>query len=109
MECTKCPRRKTCTEICEAVENVLPGMGSGTNNDIDLRQVVSERIAVRRILDWEHSSDVSQGQREIINLYYRQSLPVDKITKRLGITKSAVYDRLKKLHVRLTTLSMQEF
>lgn len=107
MDCADCPRRDVCTEICEAVENQLPGMGSGTKNEVDLRQLIAERAAVRRILDYEHSGALSQGQREIIQLYYRRSLDVNEIAKMLNISQQAVSDRLKKLRAKLSTLVME--
>jgi RNA polymerase sigma factor (sigma-70 family) len=107
MECADCPRQAECTEICEDIEDMLPGMGAGTKNEVNLRQLIAEKAAVHRILDWENSGELSQGQREIINLYYRRSLDVNQIAKRLGITQQAVSDRLKKMKVRLSKLVMQ--
>jgi RNA polymerase sigma factor (sigma-70 family) len=108
MICDGCAGRCKCTEPCDKLEKLLPSMEAGANHRaVDYRQLMAERIAVRHILAWENSTSLSQGQREIINLYYRQNMGQKAIAIKLGITQQAVSDRLRKLHNRLSRLSMQ--
>jgi DNA-directed RNA polymerase specialized sigma subunit len=105
MTCADCPLRDSCTVICQSIKKLLPGLEKGSDhNGRDLKQVIRERAYVRRILDFEDSARLSQGQREIINLYYRQNMDTIAIANRLGITTQAVSDRLRKLHTRLANI-----
>ena len=108
MTCADCPKRDTCTEICEAVEKLLPGPHAGTNNnERDLRDLIMRRSETHTILDFENSVLLSQGQRQIINLYYRRNLDTYTIAQMLGITPQAVSDRICKMRARVSKVVME--
>ena len=92
--CYSCPERATCTEICDDVSAILPGMDQGRVDPEDLPRLWRGIMFTRAILDNEHL--LTAKQREVVRLYYREQLQQKEIATIFGITQQAVNDALDK-------------
>lgn len=96
--CSICPLYDTCHEVCTVIEELLPSPERGRVDPEDLPRLYLGIQLTRALLDNEHL--LTDRQREIVRLYYRESLPQVDIAEQLGITQQAVNDSLHR--ARLT-------
>lgn len=94
--CEHCVLRPFCCAICKTVEDLLPGPDAGSVHDKPLENVIEGRCITATILNHEHHGCITDVQREVIYLYYRERLSQSEISELLGITQQAVHDRLQK-------------
>jgi DNA-directed RNA polymerase specialized sigma subunit len=102
VECRSCPTcsiRAQCTAICDDVESQLPSMETGRVDYEDLQNLYVGRIMTRIILDNEDS--LTDKQKEVVRLYYRESMLQKEIAIELGISQQAVSDHLEAVKNRL--------
>ena len=90
--CYECPLRRTCITICSYVEAQLPSMEAGRVDHEDLERLYHGRIMVHALLD--HVEILTERQRQVVNMYYRENLQQREIAERLAITSQAVGDAL---------------
>ena len=94
MTCKDCPLRRTCTEICSYLEPFLPSMERGRVDHEDLLRLYQGRLMTQALLD--HAELLTPRQQEVVQLYYRETLPQADIAERLSITQQAVADALQR-------------
>jgi DNA-directed RNA polymerase specialized sigma24 family protein len=97
--CNTCPERPTCTTICEDVEAVLPSMEAGRLDPEDLPRLWRGMMFTRAVLD--HESILTEKQREIVRLYYREQKEQQQIADALGISQQAVNDALERARKKI--------
>jgi len=90
--CFHCPLRRTCLQICEYVENLLPSMERGRIDFEDLERIYQGRIMTHALLD--NVDLLTERQRQVVQLYYRENKQQEEIARTLGITQQAVHDAL---------------
>lgn len=99
--CNDCDKRDVCTEICPVIEAQLPGIQAGEVHDQTPEDILWGRIVTQIILDYERHYKLSDPQKEVLNLYYRQGLEEPEIAKVLGIKQQAVNNRLQRARKRI--------
>jgi RNA polymerase sigma factor (sigma-70 family) len=92
--CFHCPLRRTCTQICEYVENILPSLERGRIDYEDLERIYQGRIMTHALLD--NVELLTGRQRQVVEMYYRQNKQQEEIAEDLGITQQAVHDALSR-------------
>ncbi len=92
--CYHCPLRRTCIQICEYVESLLPSMERGRIDFEDLERLYQGRIMTHALLD--NVELLTERQREVVNLYYRENKQQEEIAHQLAITQQAVHDALSR-------------
>jgi len=92
--CETCEKRNNCKSLCEAVESLIPSMESGRVDDEDIRKLMTGRIETAIILDY--SDTLTEKQKTIVQLYYREGLNQKAIAEALNTTQQAVSDSLKR-------------
>lgn len=102
LECHACPVRPTCTRICDEIEAQLPSMETGRVDYEDLPRLYAGMVMTRIILD--HEDDLTERQREVVRLYYREAHEQKEIAAQLKITQQAVSDHLEAVRERLWSL-----
>jgi len=90
--CFHCPLRRTCIQICEYVENLLPSMERGRLDYEDIERLYQGRIMTHALLD--NVDLLTERQRQVVNLYYRENKQQEEIARELSITQQAVHDAL---------------
>ncbi len=96
--CHTCPIYARCQAICETIEALLPSIERGRVDYEDLPRIYEGRIVTNLILDNEDL--LTDRQREIVRLYYRESLLQEDIGRTLSITQQAVAAALKAVRMR---------
>ncbi len=86
--CNACPVRDRCQEICSNVSGLLPSMEQGRVDAEDLPRLWIGRITTHLILDYEDL--LTDRQKQVVGLYYRESLLQKEIAAMLGISQPAV-------------------
>jgi len=102
VECRSCPTcsfKPKCDAICDDVESVLPSMETGRVDYEDLAKLYAGRIMTRIILDNEDL--LTDKQREVVRLYYRETMMQKEIAEKIGISQQAVSDHLEAVKGRL--------
>lgn len=97
--CGVCPYFHSCVAICDVIESLLPSMERAR---VDHEDLVSLHMGIRlthAILDHEHI--LTPKQREIVRLYYRESLLQEQIAERLGVTQQAIHDSLQRARANI--------
>lgn len=102
IECRTCPVRPRCTQICDDIELQLPSMETGRVDHEDLPRLYAGMVMTRIILD--HEDDLTERQREVVRLYYREAHEQKEIAAMLGISQQAVSDHLEAVRTRLWSL-----
>lgn len=97
--CTLCPLRRTCREICDPVEAILPSMEEGRVDWGDLPRLYEGRILRHALLD--HLDLLTRRQRQVVVLYYRENLQQTEIAHLLEISQQAVADSLRRARHRV--------
>ena len=92
--CHSCPERPTCTAICPDVEAILPSMEAGRIDPEDLPRLWRGMMFTRAILD--HDDILTDRQREVVRLYYREQKEQREIATLLGVSQQAVNDGLER-------------
>src|SRR5437867_11921137 len=90
--CYHCPLRRTCLEICEHVELLLPSMERARLDYEDMERLYQGRIMTHAILDNIHH--LTERQRQVVQLYYREYRQLEEIGRALSITQQAVHAAL---------------
>ncbi len=103
--CDQCPIRQRCKEICDTIETLLPSMERGRVDFEDLPRLYEGRIITNLILDNEDI--LTDRQREVMQLYYRESLLQQQIGAQLKITQQAVASTLKAVRTRFMHMFKQ--
>lgn len=102
IDCRSCPTcniRSQCNAICDDLETHIPSMETGRVDYEDLQNLYVGRIMTRIILDNEDS--LTDKQREVVRLYYRESKLQKDIATELKISQQAVSDHLEAVKNRL--------
>lgn len=94
--CAHCLLRPFCCAICKTVEDLLPGIDAGSVHDRQPGDIVEGRSITTTVLNHEQHRCLTEIQREVVRLYYRERLSQPEIAERLCITQQAVNDRLQK-------------
>ena len=97
--CFHCPLRRTCIQICEYVENILPSMERGRIDYEDLERIYQGRIMTHALLD--NVELLTERQRQVVEMYYRHNLQQEQIARQLSITQQAVHDALSRAKVTI--------
>lgn len=97
--CPTCSFKPQCDNICDDVETQLPSMETGRVDYEDLHSLYVGRIVTRIILDNEEL--LTDKQREVVRLYYRETMLQQDIAEELGISQQAVSDHLDNVKSRL--------
>ena len=92
--CFHCPLRRTCAEVCEYVEVLLPSMERGRLDYEDLERLYQGRIMTHALLD--NVDLLTERQRQVVQLYYRENRQQEEIARDLAITQQAVNDALMR-------------
>jgi len=92
--CYDCPLRRTCLEICEYVERLLPSMERARLDFEDLERLHQGRIMTHALLD--NVELLTERQRQVVQLYYRENKQQEEIAEMLAITQQAVHDALMR-------------
>ena len=95
LSCDKCPRRGTCTAICEDIKRLIPGPLDGPRAGLK----VIDRSVAWRIQD--HEDELTPRQRLVARLHHRFGLPEAEIADLLGVFPSTVCQTLKKIRKRI--------
>lgn len=90
--CRSCPIRSGCHQICDLVENVLPSMEKARVDAEDLSRLFMGIRTVNVMLD--NIEMLTPRQREVVQLYYRESLMQQEIAEKLQVSQQAVADSL---------------
>ena len=92
--CFHCPLRRTCIQICEYVERLLPSMERGRIDYEDLERIYQGHIMTHALLD--NVDLLTERQQQVVNLYYRENKQQEEIARELAITQQAVHDALAR-------------
>jgi len=92
--CFHCPLRRTCIQICEYVEKLLPSMERGRIDYEDLERLYQGRIMTHALLD--NVDLLTQRQQQVVQRYYRENKSQEVIAEELSITQQAVHDALSR-------------
>jgi RNA polymerase sigma factor (sigma-70 family) len=90
--CYHCPLRRTCLQICEHVEKILPSMEQGRIDFEDLERLYQGRIMTHALLD--NIELLTERQQQVVQLYYRENRQQEEIAVALAISQQAVHDAL---------------
>ena len=60
---------------------------------------MSDKLYYDQLLDF-YEELLSQSQQEMVKYYYRQDLSLQEISELEGVSRSAIYDRLKRISFR---------
>ncbi|MEC9477228.1 MAG: sigma factor-like helix-turn-helix DNA-binding protein [Planctomycetota bacterium] len=90
--CRSCPIRSGCHKICDLVENILPSMEKARVDAEDLSRLFMGVRTVNVMLD--NIEMLTPRQREVVQLYYRESLMQQEIAEKLQVSQQAVADSL---------------
>jgi DNA-directed RNA polymerase specialized sigma subunit len=99
--CSRCRRRLSCRGICPQLEEVLPSPDQGRVDKEDLPRLAQGRLVTNLILD--HEEELTERQREIVRLYYREAKLQREVAAVLHITQQAVADCLARLRQQIFT------
>ncbi|NUQ34925.1 MAG: sigma-70 family RNA polymerase sigma factor [Planctomycetaceae bacterium] len=105
--CNDCPKRRSCREICPAMEAKLPKEWDGRDSIFDDRpdraerveNMLMNRVLIRRMLD--HRECLTPAQREVFDLYYNDGLSQYQIAEKLGIRRNTVDEHLVRARERI--------
>ena len=61
---------------------------------------MSDKLYYDQLLDF-YEELLSQSQQEMVKYYYRQDLSLQEISELEGVSRSAIYDRLKRIRLEL--------
>ncbi|WP_454995966.1 sigma factor-like helix-turn-helix DNA-binding protein [Bulleidia extructa] len=64
---------------------------------------MSDKLYYDQLLDF-YEELLSQSQQEMVKYYYRQDLSLQEISELEGVSRSAIYDRLKRIRLELDHL-----
>ena len=64
---------------------------------------MSDKLYYDQLLDF-YEELLSQSQQEMVKYYYRQDLSLQEISELEGVSRSAIYDRLKRIRLKLDHL-----
>ena len=64
---------------------------------------MSDKLYYDQLLDF-YEELLSQSQQEMVKYYYRQDLSLQEISELEGVSRSAIYDRLKRIRSELDHL-----
>lgn len=78
--------------ICEYVEQMLPSMEKARLDYADMERIYQGRIMTHAILD--NVDLLTERQRQVVQLYYRENKQQEEIARALSITQQAVHDSL---------------
>ncbi len=92
--CYHCPLRRTCLKVCEYVENLLPSLERGRIDYEDMERIYQGRIMTHALLD--NIDLLTDRQREVVQMYYRENQQQEEIAQALSITQQAVHDSLTR-------------
>ncbi|MEM7263990.1 MAG: sigma-70 family RNA polymerase sigma factor [Planctomycetota bacterium] len=92
--CGVCPFFHSCSAICTPVEQLLPSVERARVDPEDLPRLHMGVRLTNAILD--NVEILTDRQRQVVQLYYREALQQQEIAERLGITQQAVNDSLKR-------------
>ncbi len=97
-DCRTCDIRERCRTICETIGALLPSMEQGRVDYEDLPRIYEGKVVTNLILDNEDL--LAPRQREIVRLYYRETMKQADIGSVLNITQQAVAAALKAVRMR---------
>lgn len=97
-DCRTCDIRERCRTICETIGALLPSMEQGRVDYEDLPHIYEGKVVTNLILDNEDL--LAPRQREIVRLYYRETMKQADIGSTLDITQQAVAAALKAVRMR---------
>ena len=97
-DCRTCDIRERCKAICETIGALLPSMEQGRVDYEDLPRIYEGKVVTNLILDNEDL--LAPRQREIVRLYYRETMKQADIGSVLDITQQAVAAALKAVRMR---------
>lgn len=97
-DCRTCDIRERCRTICETIGALLPSMEQGRVDYEDLPRIYEGKVVTNLILDNEDL--LAPRQREIVRLYYRETMKQADIGSALDITQQAVAAALKAVRMR---------
>ena len=103
MNCNTCAKRENCNTICNDVENSLPSMEKARIDAEDIRKLLNGKIETSIILDY--SDVITEKQRKIVDLYYRENLQQKDIAQCLAISQQAVNDTLTRARIKIGKVS----
>ncbi|MAW76893.1 MAG: hypothetical protein CMJ95_05805 [Planctomycetes bacterium] len=90
--CCSCPIRSHCNQICDLIENLLPSMEKARVDAEDLSRLFMGIRTVNVMLD--NTEMLTPRQKEVVQLYYRESLMQQEIAEKLHVSQQAVADSL---------------
>lgn len=105
--CGVCPLFHTCNAVCDPVAKLLPSMERGRVDSEDLPRLHMGVRLTNAILDHDHI--LTERQREVVRLYYREAQLQHQIAERLGITQQAVNDSLKRARLAVGKFIREDF
>jgi len=106
--CHLCPYRQSCTEPCDRLNALLPGLYKGKGRRENLTGLHAETLQGKErkrrkdiFEQYELWKDgYTQAQWEAIELYYNQCMSEMQIAKKLGKKRSAINGRLIRARSR---------
>ena len=90
--CVSCPIRNHCRKICDLIENLLPSMEKARVDAEDIPRLFMGIRTVNVMLD--NIEMLTPRQRQVVQLYYRESLMQQEIAEKLDVSQQAVADSL---------------
>ncbi|MFH1422550.1 MAG: sigma factor-like helix-turn-helix DNA-binding protein [Planctomycetota bacterium] len=104
MVCATCNKQRTCFNVCEEIEQLLPNednarLNHGHRSVSDLRRLYREMHAVHIIL--EYRGILSGRQAQVVDLYYNDFLKQTEIAGRLNITQESVHKYLTRAYKKI--------
>lgn len=90
--CYSCPIRNRCQKICDLIENLLPSMEKARVDAEDIPRLFMGIRTVNVMLD--NIEMLTPRQRQVVQLYYRESLMQQEIAQKLHVSQQAVADSL---------------
>ncbi len=97
--CQHCPFKDKCKEICKHIEEILPSMERARVDPEDLPRLWRGMMLTKAILD--HEDLLTQKQRQVVQLYYREQLQQKTIAEKLGISQQAINDTLQRARKKI--------
>jgi len=92
--CGVCALFPSCNAVCSVIAELLPSLERGRLDPEDLPRLHLGIRLTNAILD--HEEVLTHRQREVVQLYYRESLLQHEIAERLNISQQAVNDSLQR-------------
>lgn len=99
MICEACQKRAFCTEICPAVESIIPSMEAGRVDAEDIPRIMEGRSYVNTLLS--NVNLLTQHQRIVVRQYYREGLQQEEIARLSGVSQQAIADCINKARARI--------